>query len=63
MSRMSLPFDPKRIRSYEFEFGAGGNRLGCNLRLDDGSLLFIHDSEITAEIEQFISSLGPPAAN
>jgi hypothetical protein len=33
------------------------------LRLDDGSLLFIHDSEITAEIEQFISSLGPPSAN
>jgi hypothetical protein len=63
MSRMSLPFDPKRIRAYEFEFGAGGNRLGCNLRLDDGSLLFIHDSEITAEIEQFISSLGPPTAN
>jgi hypothetical protein len=60
MSRMSLPFDPKRVRDYEFEFGAGGNRLGCNLRLDDGSVLFIHDSEITPELEQFISSLGPP---
>ena len=63
MSRMSLPFNPKRVRAYDFEFSAGGNRLGCNLRLDDGSLLFIHDSEITAEIEQFISSLGPPTAN
>ena len=60
---MSLPFNAKRVRAYDFEFGAGGNRLGCNLRLDDGSLLFIHDSEITAEIEQFISSLGPPTAN
>jgi hypothetical protein len=63
MSRMSMPFNPKRVRAYDFEFGAGGNRLGCNLRLDDGSLLFIHDSEITAEIEQFISSLGPPTTN
>ena len=62
MSRMSLPFNPKRVRAYDFEFGAGGNRLGCNLRLDDGSFLFIHDSEITAEIEQFVSSLGPPNA-
>jgi hypothetical protein len=60
---MSLPFDPKRVRAYEFEFGAGGNRLGCKLRLDDGSNLFIHDSEITVEIEQFISSLGPPTAD
>jgi hypothetical protein len=59
---MSLPFDSKRVRGYEFEFGAGGNRLGCKLRFDDGSLLFILDSQITAEIEQFISSLGPPSA-
>jgi hypothetical protein len=63
MCRMSLPFDPKRVRAYEFEYGAGGNRLGCNLRLDDGSHLFIHDSKITAEIEQFISSLGPPTTH
>jgi hypothetical protein len=59
---MDLPFDSKRIRGYEFEFGAGGNRLGCKLRVDDGSLLYILDSQITPEIEQFISSLGPPAA-
>jgi hypothetical protein len=32
-----VPFDAKRVRSYEFEFRAGGNRLGCKLRLDDGS--------------------------
>jgi hypothetical protein len=57
---MSLPFDPRRIRAYEFEFGAGGQRLGCKFLSDDGSLLFVHDSEVTPEIEQFISSLGPP---
>jgi hypothetical protein len=39
-----------------------GNRLGCKLRFDDGSLLFILDSQITPEIEQFISSFGPPTA-
>jgi hypothetical protein len=59
---MSLPFDPKRIRGYEFEFGPGGNRLGCKFRFDDGSIVFILDSQITPEIEQFISSLGPPNA-
>jgi hypothetical protein len=48
MCRMSLPFNPKRVRAYDFEFGAGGNRLGCNLRFDEGSLVFIRDSEITA---------------
>jgi hypothetical protein len=26
---MSLPFDPKRSRAYEIEFGAGGQRMGC----------------------------------
>jgi hypothetical protein len=57
---MNLPFDPKRVRDYEFEFGAGGNRLGCKLRLDDGSFVFINESQITPDIEQFISSLGPP---
>jgi len=59
---MSFPFDPKRARSYEFEFGAGGNRLGCKLRFEDGSLLFVLDSQITPEIEQVISSLGTPTA-
>jgi hypothetical protein len=58
---MSLPFDTKRVREYAFEFGAGGNRLGCKFRLNDTSLLFVNESEITPEIEQFISSLGPPA--
>jgi hypothetical protein len=57
---MSLPFDAKRVRAYEFEFGAGGQRLGCKFLFDDGSLLFTHDSQITPEIEQFISSLGSP---
>ena len=58
---MSLPFDPKKIRGYEVEFGAAGSRLGCKLDLDDGSRLFIHDAEITDEIEQVLTSLGPPA--
>ena len=57
---MSLPFDAKRVRAYEFEFGAGGQRLGCKFLFDDGSLLFTHDLQITPEIEQFISSLGSP---
>jgi hypothetical protein len=60
---MSLPFDPKRIRGYEFEFGARGDRLGCKLRLEDGSLPFILDSQITPEIEHMISSFGPPDAD
>ena len=60
MSRMSLPFDPKRIRAYEFEFGAGGNRLGCNLRLDDGSLLFIHDSACWAGVTAAYQFGGVP---
>jgi hypothetical protein len=60
MKAVSLPFDTKRVRAYEFEFGAGGNRLGCKFLLDDGSLLFVNDSQIAPEIEQFISSLGPP---
>jgi len=48
---MSEPFDSKRICGCEFEFGAGGNRLGCKLHYDDGSVLFILDSQITSEIE------------
>lgn len=42
--------------------GAGGQRLGCNFRPDDGSLVFVHESQITPEIEHFISSLGAPTA-
>jgi hypothetical protein len=42
---MTLPFDPKRIRAYEIEFGAGGQRLGCKFLLDDESLVFVHESE------------------
>jgi hypothetical protein len=57
---MSLPFAPKRFRAYEIEFGAGGQRLGCKFLLDDGSLLFVHESEITAEIETLMASLGSP---
>ena len=59
---MSLPFDAKQIREYAVEFGAGGQRLGCEFRLHDGSALFVNDSQITSEIEQFISSLGSPTA-
>ena len=57
---MSLPFDAKRVRAYEIEFGAGGNRLGCKFLVDDGSLLFVHESQITPEIEQLMASLGSP---
>jgi hypothetical protein len=57
---MSLPFDSKRFRAYEIEFGAGGQRLGCKFLLDDGSLLFVAESQITPEIEQLIASLGSP---
>jgi hypothetical protein len=57
---MSLPFAPNRFRAYEIEFGAGGLRLGCKFLLDDGSLLFVHESEITSEIETLMASLGSP---
>ena len=59
---MSLPFDAKRVREYAVEFGAGGQRLGCEFRFQDGSAFFVNDSQITPEIEQFISSLGSPTA-
>jgi len=58
---MSLPFDPKRYRTYEIEYGAGGQRLGCKFLLDDGSLLFVHESEIPQEIDSLMASLGSPA--
>jgi hypothetical protein len=56
---MSLPFDGKRLRAYEFELGAGGQRLGCKFMLDDESIQFISEAEITPEIETLIASLGP----
>ena len=57
---MSLPLDPKRYRAYEIEYGAGGQRLGCKFLLDDGSLSFVHESEITNEIDSLMASLGSP---
>ena len=60
MIRMALPFAPNRFRAYEIEVGAGGQRLGCKFLLDDGSLLFVHESQITPEIEQLMASLGSP---
>jgi len=57
---MTLPFDPKRIRAYEIESGAGGQQLGCKFLLDDGSVVFVHESEITPEIEALMASLGSP---
>ena len=57
---MGLPFDGKRFREYEFEFGAGGQRLGCKFMLDDGSIQFVSESEITPEIETLMASLGSP---
>ena len=44
----------------EIEFGAGGQRLGCKFLLDDGSLLFVHESQITPEIDSLMASLGSP---
>src|SRR5436190_6440614 len=60
MILMALPLDAKRFRAYEIEFGAGGQRLGCKFLLDDGSLLFIHETQITPEIESLMASLGSP---
>jgi hypothetical protein len=60
MIRMGLPFAPNRFWAYEIEFGAGGQRLGCKLLLDDGSFLYVHESEITPDIESLIASLGSP---
>jgi len=57
---MTLPFDPKRLRAYEIELGAGGQRLGCKFVLDDGTHLFVGESEITPEIESLMASLGSP---
>ncbi len=59
-TRMNLSFDPKGIRSYEIEFGAAGQRLGCTFHFDDGSLTFIHESEMTDEVESLMASLGSP---
>ena len=58
---MSLPLDSKHFRDYEIEYGAGGQRLGCKFLLDDGSLLFVHETQITPEFESLIASLGSPA--
>lgn len=60
MIRMGLPFASNRFRAYEIEFGTGGQRLGCKFLLDDGSLLYMHESEITTDIESVIASLGSP---
>jgi hypothetical protein len=57
---MSLPFSSNRFRAYEIKIGAGGQRLGCKFLLDDGSLRFVNESEITPEIETLIASLGSP---
>ena len=62
MIRMALPLDSKTFRAYEIEFGAGGQRLGCKFLLDDGSLLFVHESQITPEIESLMASRGSPTA-
>ena len=59
MIRMALPFAPNRFRAYEVD-GAGGQRLGCKFLLDDGLLLYVHESEITPEIESVMASLGSP---
>ena len=57
---MALPFDSKHFRAYEIEFGAAGQRLGCKFMQDDGTLLFVGESEITPEIESLMASLGSP---
>jgi hypothetical protein len=57
---MNLPFDPKRIRSYKIDLGAAGQRLGCTFLFDEGSVVFVHESDITAEVESLMASLGSP---
>ncbi|MGD1098338.1 MAG: hypothetical protein ABSB35_40945 [Bryobacteraceae bacterium] len=57
---VSLCAHSKRLRAYEIEFGADRSRLGCNFLFDDGSLLFVHESQITSEIEALMASLGSP---
>jgi hypothetical protein len=57
---MSLQFAPNRFRAYEIEFGAGGQRLGCKFLLDDGSLPYVNETQITSDIEQLMASLGSP---
>jgi hypothetical protein len=52
MIRIRLPYESKRFRAYEIEFGAGGDRLGCKFLLDEGSILFVHES--------LMASLGSP---
>ena len=59
-TRMSLPFDAKRLRAYELELGAGGQRLGCKFMLDDETIQFVSESEITSEIETLMASIGSP---
>jgi hypothetical protein len=49
-----------RFRAYEIEIGAGGQRLGCNFLLEDGSFLYVLESELTPELESLIASLGSP---
>lgn len=55
---MSLPFDAKRVQEYAVEFGAGGQRLGCEFRLQDSSVLFINDSQITPEASSSFPALA-----
>jgi hypothetical protein len=57
---VSLCAHSKRLRAYEIEFGADQSRLGCNFLFDDGSVLFVHESQITSEIEALMASLGSP---
>jgi hypothetical protein len=63
MISMSLSYESKRFRAYEIEFGAGGNRLGCKFHVDDGSILFVHESQITLDIESLMASLGSPTGD
>ena len=58
---MTRSLDVRRLRAYELEFGAGGQRLGCKFLLDDGSIQFVSESEITSEIEMLMASLGSPS--
>jgi hypothetical protein len=60
MISMVPPFAHNRIRAYEVEFGAGGQRLGCKFMLDDSTFVFVGESEITPEIESLMASLGSP---
>jgi hypothetical protein len=57
---MNLPFDPQRFPAYETEFGLARIGWDASSLLDDSSLLFVHETHLTPEIESLMATLGSP---